>query len=740
MTRAAHAQTATPDALPGRIVAQSGDAYIAHDPATQTWEIGTDAIRRRMSFSASGYRLLSWKNKLTNREWLTPGGGASAELRVVIEGQILTTASRDFALRDFTTRRNADGSLELRVSLARQSLVAHLHYVAHPGTSVVGKWVELENAGRTTLRNLDALDSISLDLRPSADPLTLHWVQGLSPAVEDRSQVQPVPALRMRSVQLNEGTEQQIGSSARSSEDTMGWFALIAPNLREGLFGGIEWSGAWQLRARREAGHTTLRAGLDEFHLDLAPGEKFESPRRFLGFFRGGIDEAAFASHTFARRYLLRARPADFPWTQFNTWFAYYTDLDETRLMHDVDNAAAMGLEVFVLDAGWYEGSPQVADFSFGLGTWRENREKFPRGLKTFSDYVHSKGLKFGLWVEPERVDLAYVGKEIPMAWIAPDTNWIGDLPEGRARTTMICLGDPAARAWMKTWLARLIREYHVDWLKWDNNMWMSCDSPGIPGIDNYAHVHGLYEIFDFLRAEFPALIIENCASGGNRMDYALMRRSDVAWLSDETDPSYRVRYHAVGASFPFPPEYLNSALVESWFEPLSEANRDYAILRGWLRSRMMGAFAISVTTLDWSREFRDEVAREIARYKSVRDIIARGRMYHLFPQSDLSLPMLQPPNEPDAIEFYDASTRRGIVFLFRGTVAWSERRVVLRALAPNVVYDVQTSDGVIKLRRTGRQLMSDKIEFTFEQERPSALLFITPAPSGATPEPLPNP
>ncbi|MBI5649000.1 MAG: hypothetical protein HZC40_00890 [Chloroflexi bacterium] len=178
MTRAAHAQTATPDALPGRIVAQSGDAYIAHDPATQTWEIGTDAIRRRMSFSASGYRLLSWKNKLTNREWLTPGGGASAELRVVIEGQILTTASRDFALRDFTTRRNADGSLELRVSLARQSLVAHLHYVAHPGTSVVGKWVELENAGRTTLRNLDALDSISLDLRPSADPLTLHWVQG----------------------------------------------------------------------------------------------------------------------------------------------------------------------------------------------------------------------------------------------------------------------------------------------------------------------------------------------------------------------------------------------------------------------------------------------------------------------------------------------------------------------------------------------------------------------------------
>jgi alpha-galactosidase len=101
----------------------------------------------------------------------------------------------------------------------------------------------------------------------------------------------------------------------------------------------------------------------------------------------------------------------------------------------------------------------------------------------------------------------------------------------------------------MKRWLARLVRDYQVDWLKWDNNIWMSCDPIDQPGSANYAHINGLYEVLDFLRAEFPHLIIENCASGGNRMDYALMRRTDIAWLSDETDPSYRVRYHLFGAS-----------------------------------------------------------------------------------------------------------------------------------------------------------------------------------------------
>ncbi|MBI5301168.1 MAG: alpha-galactosidase [Chloroflexi bacterium] len=728
---AANAQTPTPEPPLGKLIAQSGDAYIAYDATTRTWEIGTAGIRRRMDYDpAAGYRLRSLKHRATNREWLAPGGGASAELRVVIEGKIITSSSREFALKSYSTQNHPDGSVELQVAIANAALVARMHYLAFPGTSVIEQWIEIENISGQALRNLDVLDSISSGLRPSAEVLTLYWVQGVSPGVADRQSVQPVPALRAQSARLDEGSEKVIRSGARSSEEAMGWFVLAAPNLREGLFGGIKWSGLWQLRARREAGLTTLRAGVDQLHYDLAHGEVFQSPRRFQGFYRGGIDDAAFATHTFARGYLLRPLPAGFPYTQYNTWFAYYTDFDEEKLKRQVDIAAALGLEVFVLDAGWYDGAIPGADFSFGLGTWREHREKFPSGLRAFSDYVHSQGMRFGLWVEPERIEVPYVGpgQSVPVAWVSPVTNWDGDLPEGAARTTQICLGNPDARAWMKNWLARLIQDYQVDWLKWDNNIPLSCDPPGVPGYGNYAHILGLYEVLDYLRAEFPHVIIENCASGGNRMDYAMMRRTDIAWLSDETDPSYRVRYHTIGASFPFPPDHLNSFIVESWFEPLSRADSDPALLRAWLRSRMLGAFGISAQMDEWGSEFRATVALEIQRYKSVRDIIVHGRLYHLLPQSDLSLPMLEPPAEPDAIEFFDATSQRGFVLLFRGSVPLTQRRVVLRGLNPNTLYEVNSADGTIALRQTGRQLMSQNITMRYPPEHPSAMLFITPA------------
>ncbi|MBI5030586.1 MAG: alpha-galactosidase [Chloroflexi bacterium] len=739
----AQTPTPTPDLPAGNIIARSGDAYVAFDSATQVWEIGTDGIRRRMDYDANvGYRVISLKNKLTNREWLATGSTTSAELRMRIDGQEVTGAASDFIFQNYSVRQQTNGALELIVSFQRLTLTVHLHYVVYPKTNVIEQWAVLENSGFTTVKSLTALDSISLALRPSPDPLTLYWVQGVSPSPTDLKRAQPVPNLRLRSVRLNERVGQTIESLARSSEESMGWFALVSPSLRDGLFGGIEWSGAWQLRAERLSGQTTLRAGLDHIYLDLEPRQTFESPRRFLGFFRGGVEDAAFASHTFARNYLLREHPANFPWTQFNTWFAYYTDIDEERLRRDVDNAAAMGLEAFVIDAGWYEGSPRIADFSFGLGTWRENREKFPSGLAAFSDYVHSKGMKFGLWVEPERVDMDYVlnKREIPVEWLAPGADQPRELPEGAAWAAQVCLGNPKARAWIKDWLSRIIRDYQVDWLKWDNNIWMSCDPPDQPGHGNYDHIKGLYEILDYLRVEFPNLIIENCASGGNRMDYALMRRTDIAWLSDETDPSYRVRYHAFGASYVFPPEYLNSFIVESWFEHLEIARNDPAILRGWLRSRMLGAFGISTSTVEWDKDFRDAVALEIHRYKSVRDIMAHGREFRLLPQSDLSLPLLEPPTEPEAIEFFDAITRRGVVFLFKGAVPWTQRRVVLQGLSANTVYDVRSADGIINVRQTGRVLMTQSMSFSYEQEHPSTMLFIQPAPTGALPDPTPKP
>lgn len=725
-----NAGTAQAQTNAGTVIVQSGDAYILYDGIAQTFEIGTDGISRRMAFDpVSGYRLISFKNKLTGREWLAPGGGSSAELRLELDGQIISGSAQGFVLRGYNTQKAADGSVELIVEMARDSLVAHLHYVGFPGTSIIEQWVQVENRGKTELGNLTALDSFSTSMRPSRDPLTLYWVQGLNPPDPDKTKPHQVPTLRLMSARVTDGIEQVVQSGGRSSEASMGWFALASPSLREGLFGGIEWSGAWRLRAARANNQTMLEAGITGVSQNLAPGQIFESPRRFVGFYRGDLDNAANASHAFARTFLLRPRPANFPWTQYNTWFAYYTDLDEDRLRHEVDTAAALGLEIFYVDAGWYEGSPSHADFSWGLGSWRENRAKFPSGLAAFSDYVHGKGLKFGLWVEPERVDLQYVGpgKEISRDWLSPGTAFDEPPPPELPQSAQVCLGNREAREWMKGWLSRLVRDYKLDWLKWDNNFWMSCNPPGQPGNADYEHVRGLYEVLDYLRKEFPDLIIEDCASGGNRMDFGLMRRTDIAWLSDETDPSYRVRYHVFGASYPFPPEYLNSWLVESYFEHLADADADPALLRSWLRSRMMGAFGLSVSIQGWSAERRARVAAEIETYKRIRNILVKAAVYHLLPQSDLIEPELEPPTEPDAAELYDPTTDSAVVFLFRGAVRWSERRVRLKDLYPDTVYNIASADGVISQRRTGLQLMNQSMRFPYADSHPSTILFITP-------------
>ena len=715
--------------MQGKVIAESADAYVVYDEQTQMWEIGTSGIRRRMHYDAmNGYHLVALTNMLTGREWVAPASAGNKELRLVLDGQIITGSDR-LTLQGFETFTHPNGSLELAISLTRGSLTFRVHYVLFPWTSVIEQWVAVENTGTTVLRNLTALDSIVLALHPSADPLLLSWVQGLTPPIDDSEEAQPLPVLRLRSLSLNQGVTQELGSSARSSEDSMGWFALANPVLGEGLFGGIEWSGAWRLTAKREGEWTLLQAGMQNLRHDLEPGGTFEAPRRFLGFYKGDLDNAAIASHAFARSYLMRPLPADFPWTQYNTWYAYGIELDEELLRREVDAAAELGLEVFYVDAGWYEGSPSQGDFGWGLGTWRENRDKFPSGLADLSDYVHSKWMKFGLWVEPERVDMRYVGEdgEIPLEWLAPEASIQLADEEDVATTAQICLGNAQAREWVKDWLARLVRDYRLDWLKWDNNIWMSCDPPGQPGDGNYAHIQGLYEVLDYLRAEFPYLIIENCASGGNRMDYGLMRRTDIAWLSDQTDPSYRVRYHMAGASYPFPPEYLNTWLVDSEFEFVS-GDTNAAVLRAWLRSRMMGAFGISANIASWSPELRAAVSREIEQYKSVRHIIGNGTLYRLLPQTELSFPNLEPPASADAVEFLDTWNNAGVVFLFQGTVPWQQRRLLLKGLVPEMLYQVTSADRTMSLRRTGAQLMRQGIRFRYEAEHPSTLLFIKPA------------
>src|SRR5262249_51242857 len=158
----------------------------------------------------------------------------------------------------------------------------------------------------------------------------------------------------------------------------------------------------------------------------------------------------------------IRAGRSLAPLVTYNTWFAYGTRIDETSMMREIDGNASLGVELFVLDAGWYAGAGASgpSDFESGLGSWQVDPARFPRGLRVLRDFAHTRGMKFGLWVEPERVSLDTVDRSslAHESWLATH-----DGSYGSETTAQICLGNAAGWAWIQQRLFALLDSVQPD-------------------------------------------------------------------------------------------------------------------------------------------------------------------------------------------------------------------------------------------------------------------------------------
>jgi alpha-galactosidase len=297
----------------------------------------------------------------------------------------------------------------------------------------------------------------------------------------------------------------------------------------EGLITAVGWSGQWAaLLDRTPQGPTRLAVGLERTHLVLHPGETIRGPRVLAMSWKGD----RIAAHNRFRRLMLfhyvpqhDGRPVALPIA--SQCFDRYVNTrpewaTESGQIHAAEFAHAMGFDTHWLDAAWFPGG-----FPNGVGTWTARPDAFPRGLKPVADACHSSGLKFVLWFEPERV--------------APGSDIAREHPEfvhGGSAGGLFRLDDPAARQWLGDLLSARIAEYGVDVYRNDFNMdpldaWRANDPPDRQGMTEIRYVTGLYELWDRLRAEHPGLLIDNCASGGRRIDLETCMRSVPLWRSD---------------------------------------------------------------------------------------------------------------------------------------------------------------------------------------------------------------
>ena len=686
-------------------VVRSGSAAISNDGEARTWTIeASGAALTLLVDPARDFQI----ERLVSSSGELRTVGALPGTQITVGGKAVAFGNRaaGFVLQNVTTSVSGyTVRLDITYDLPSSKLRATRHYAATSGSPTFETWTTFAPlSGSVALADLNGFKLTIPDG-------VLHWVNGLQG--EDAATSRDT-AFTLQQRRLGAGERLSLGAVGRSSEETVPWFAVVGDS--ETFYAGLLWSGAWSLTAERGATGLNLTLGLGAMSTTLT--SPVDGPHAFFGVTPGTLADASAALRTYALRGLRGGRPFDALVT-YNPWFAYGVDIDEVSMRREIDGASALGAELFVLDAGWYVGAGRsgAGDFTSGLGTWQVDTERFPSGLRALRDYAHGRGMKFGIWVEPERVAQSTIGKPglAQDMWLAKRDGKFGSLDAAQ-----ICLGGAGARQWLLDRLTGLIDSVQPDYLKWDNNHWTNCNRSGhnhAANDGNFAHTNGLYEILSTLRARYPDLLIENVSGGGNRLDMGMLRLTDVGWMDDRTTPSVKVRHNIQGLSAAFPPGYLLSFAMGQPGDPL-EGSADLPLL---LRSRMSAILGLCFRTAGLSEEDAASIGREIATFKSLRSTLRTGAGTLLSPQA-------APSNGPawDVFQTSPEGFRPIVIWAVQSDAAVEEVVVRPVGLRPKSLYEVRSIDAGVLGVESGATLRADGVAVTAWPHSAAHVLVLT--------------
>jgi alpha-galactosidase len=368
----------------------------------------------------------------------------------------------------------------------------------------------------------------------------------------------------------------------------------------------LAWSGDKRVWAeRRPLGYRMLGTGelLAPGELSLQQGERYTTPWTVAVYSAAGIDGLSARLHPWIRA---RGAPRLPRPVVLNTWEAVYFDHDPDTLDRLVDTAAEAGVERFVLDDGWFTGR---TDDRRALGDWYVDEQRWPAGLDPLISRVHKHGMDFGLWVEPEMVS-----PDSALARAHP--GWVLGGPDGPTwrHQRVLDLANPEAYAYVLERLTALLSAYPIAFLKWDHNRDLL--QPGA----THRQTAALYRLLARVRAAFPDVEIESCASGGARIDLGILDLVDRVWTSDTNDPLERQQIQRWTGVL-IPPEYLGGHLGAA----TAHITGRTSALSFRFATALFGSAGIEWDLTTASAEARAEVARWVAEYKRLRPLLHTG-------------------------------------------------------------------------------------------------------------------
>jgi len=670
---------------------EHADAFVEGDREAGRWTIGSSRIELELSVTGAG------ELKLAGLRW--PAGpnlsrSTDADGLVTADGRSgpLGSARSGFVV-DGVDTAGGEGFVEVRVRLRQERgpLLATRHYRARPGAATIEVWTDLSVAGDTAAAAAD-LSALALTVPAGR----VHWVTGLDAEPGEGG------SFTRRARELAPGDSLTIGSPVVSSSHAVPYLAVAGPDGTIAV--ALAWSGTWSAVVDRADEHLVVRLGLPDMSVEVRPEDPVEGPHAFVGVVSGDELDASAAM----QQSVLSGRGTFPSWSTFNSWFVYGTRINDSNMREAIEQAARVGIELFQLDAGWYpqRRPSSIWDFTDGLGSWQVDRTRFPQGLGPIGDHAREHGMRFGVWVEPERVSIDTVGQpgmaqerflaRSDGAYDASRTN--DEVPDG-----LICLGDREAREWVLARLTAFIEDARPDYLKWDYNRWMICNRAdhghSVDG-GSFAHVRGLYAVLEALRQRFPALVIENCSSGGHRLDLGLARLTEAGWMDDMTAPSAHVRHNLEGLTAVFPASYLLSYVLPHADEPMSGA----ADLPGLARSRMVGTLGVAVNFHAIGERDTNQLMQEVRLAHALREYQSGASTYLLSDQA-----RTRPAWE--VVQQWSAAREQGVLWVFQGDGGASRVQVRLRGLDPGRVYELRQVDSNRRERMSGATLLEAGIE-----------------------------
>ena len=562
-----------------------------------------------------------------------------------------------------------------------------LLYTLFAGSGIIARSARFLNCGKKPVHLLKAM-SLCMDL-PDHD---YDWIQFSGAWARER-----YPKKR----RLETGI-QSVGSMRGHSSHEHNPFVILkrptADEFQGEVIGfSLIYSGNFLAQAEVDTHDTTrvlLGINPEWFDWKLEPGEEFQTPEAVMVYTDRGMNDMSQTFHRLFQKRLARGywRDRERP-ILINNWEATYFDFTEERIVEIAKKAKEQGIELFVLDDGWF--GKRTSERA-GLGDWKANPERLPEGITGLAQKIEALGMKFGLWFEPEMVN-----KDSDLYREHPD--WILSVPERRQSQGryqyVLDFSRKEVVDYIYDRMAEILGSGKVSYVKWDMNRSITeCWSAALPadrqGEVFHRYILGVYDLYDRLNTAFPEVLFESCASGGGRFDPGLLYYAPQGWASDDTDAAERLKIQ-YGTSYCYPISSIGAHV---------SASPNHQIMRStplYTRANVacFGTFGYEMDLNRLTAEEQEEVKRQTAFMKKYRSVLQFGSFYRL-----------ESPFEGNVTAWMSVSGDRktAVVGWYRtlNGINMGYTRVKLRGLEPDSVYRV-SEDGVLRGEYYGDELMN---------------------------------